>query len=117
MGKRVKWGSVEIVSCDEGVERLDRMPCGLRAPPGLEAPTTLVLQKLPKTLDRASLLALLDMYGFRGQYDFLYLPRDYKTGLPVGFAFVNFVNNGAARCAMDRFSNTFEVKWSQKRRG
>jgi len=115
--KRVKWGSVQIVSCDEGVERLDRMPCGLRAPPGLEAPSTLVLQKLPKTLDRASLLAFLDMQGFRGHYDFLYLPLNYKSGLSLGFAFVNFVSNAAAKCAMDRFSSMFEVKWSQKRRG
>jgi len=91
--------------------------CVPSAPPGLEAPTTLVLQKLPKSLDRASLLAFLDMHGFRGQYDFLYLPLDYKTRLSLGFAFVNFVSNAAARCAMDRFSSMFEVKWSQKRRG
>merc|ERR1711953_166440 len=57
------------------------------------------------------------MHGFRCHYDFLYLPLNYKTGLNLGFAFVNFVSNRAAMCAISRFSSMFEVKWSQKRRG
>jgi hypothetical protein len=116
--RRVFWGGVEEISykvrhnCEPSTPRMPRL-----TPPGLEAPTTVMFQKLPTTLNRASLQLFLDMHGFHAQYDFLYLPQKYESGLCLGFAFVNFVSNTAARCAMDRFSSMFELTWSQKRRG
>merc|ERR1712100_568079 len=91
--KSVKWGSVQIVDVEE--RQIQHQSVEVCAPPGLAAPTTLVLHKLAKKLDRASLVAWLDMYGFRGHYDFVHLPVSSKTGKSLRMAHVNFTSNAA----------------------
>jgi len=61
--------------------------------------TTVTLRNLPSQYSRAMLLDLLDMAGFRGRFDFVYLPLDFQTYNPLGFAFVNFLEpSDAFRC-------------------
>mmetsp|Transcript_138824 Transcript_138824/g.387148 ORF Transcript_138824/g.387148 Transcript_138824/m.387148 type:complete len:441 (-) Transcript_138824:556-1878(-) len=59
-------------------------------------PTTLMIQNLPHRLLQSELADEIDRSGFRGHYDFLYMPSEYSTGRGKGFAFVNFTSPGAA---------------------
>jgi hypothetical protein len=89
----------------------------VRAPPGLEPPTTLLLQQLPKATNRTSLSNMLDSYGFHALYDFLYVPLSYKNGKSLGFAFINFTSHAHARSAISKLSSICSAVWSQKRQG
>lgn len=66
--------------------------------------TTVMLRNLPNNYSRAMLLKLIDTEGFGGQYDFIYLPMDFKSHASLGYAFVNLVT---AECAT-RFFEAFE---------
>lgn len=60
--------------------------------PQMPAKTTLVLKNLPLNYRRNMLLHMLDNEGFRGLYNFVYLPIDFNTGASLGYAFVNIVD-------------------------
>lgn len=51
--------------------------------------TTVMLRNLPINLTRAMLTELLDNLGYYGQYDLVYIPVDFSTGLGLGYAFIN----------------------------
>jgi hypothetical protein len=60
---------------------------------------TLMLRNLPNNYTRIMLISLLDNEGFGGQYDFVYLPIDFKSHASLGYAFVNLSTTEAAeRC-------------------
>jgi len=89
--------------------------------------TTLMLRNIPNDYNFYMLKELIDSFGFRGQYDFLYLPMDFRKGANIGYAFVNGVNPAAAqriRQAFDGFEDwaiqsakTCEVSWSFPQQG
>jgi hypothetical protein len=54
--------------------------------------TSLVLRNIPNNISRQGLMELLDAAGFKGCYDFLYVPVDFKRGANLGYAFVNLIN-------------------------
>mmetsp|Transcript_38517 Transcript_38517/g.101854 ORF Transcript_38517/g.101854 Transcript_38517/m.101854 type:complete len:420 (-) Transcript_38517:196-1455(-) len=56
-------------------------------PPG--EPTTVMLRNIPNRYNSGTLIGLLDEHGFRGLYDFVYLPMDFQNGVNLGYAFVN----------------------------
>jgi len=58
--------------------------------------TTVMLRHLPSGYTRAMLLELLDSHGFKGSYDFVYLPVDFVKWVGFGYAFVNMVSNEEA---------------------
>jgi len=66
--------------------------------------TTVMLRNLPNNYSRAMLLKLIDAEGFGNQYDFIYLPMDFKSHASLGYAFVNLVTAELAQ----RFFETFE---------
>lgn len=78
------------------------------APPPGEL-TTVMLRNLPNNYTRAMLCELLDSEGFARQYDFMYLPIDFKSRASLGYAFVNLVSPSVA----ERFRDTFNgySKW------
>lgn len=62
-------------------------------------PTTLMIRNIPNCYTQRELISELESSGFRGSFDFLYLPVDKGTLSNVGYAFVNFVDHDSAmRC-------------------
>ncbi|GMH00284.1 hypothetical protein Nepgr_002123 [Nepenthes gracilis] len=73
--------------------------------------TSLMIRNIPNRVSRRELIELLDKHcreenesaesrsdPIHSEFDFLYLPIDFATGLNYGFAFVNFTNTvGASR--------------------
>lgn len=57
--------------------------------------TTLMLRNLPPSLLQQDLAWEIDLAGFAGAYDFLYLPSSFGRA-SKGYAFVNFVTAAAA---------------------
>lgn len=89
--------------------------------------TTMMMRNIPNIVTRATLTDLLDEFGFRGSYDFVYLPIDHSTNIGFGYAFVNFNSPNGARLFKNRFhgyaewayhcDQTCEVVWSQAHQG
>jgi len=74
----------------------------VRAPLPAEGPaderrTTVMMRNIPLNYSRDMLLEMLDGEGFRGQYDFVYMPVDFRTKAGLGYAFVNLVDASLVR--------------------
>lgn len=84
--------------------------------------TTLMFRNIPNRWPRDRFLELLDQHGFRGCYDFAYVPTDFHRNGGLGYAFVNFVCHADAEKAMQHFTGfseweittrkVCEVSWS-----
>ena len=66
--------------------------------------TTVMLRNIPNKYTQPTLLQALDAKGFKGVYNFFYLPVDYKNHCNMGYAFINFVDHQGAM----RFMSTFK---------
>lgn len=60
---------------------------------GEEHYTTVMLRNLPNDYTRDMLLEFLDSEGFVGDYDFVYLPVDFRKQSNLGYAFVNLLTH------------------------
>jgi len=69
------------------------------------APTTLMIRNIPNHYTQRQLINELDDLGFKGTFDFLYIPLDKGTMSNVGYAFVNFVEPEWAERCMAAFQN------------
>jgi len=69
--------------------------------------TTLMVRNLPYNLTQQGLVETLDSSGFKGLFDFCYLPHKFNEHTNLGFAFLNFVNAEIAQ----KFTN----EWHQSR--
>ncbi|CAK0842715.1 unnamed protein product [Prorocentrum cordatum] len=81
--------------CDE-FPQVDTQQMGYQYDDG----TTIILRNLPCPFLRDNLIALMDAKGFAGFYDFVYLPVDFKTGMGLGYAFVNILTEEVRRFAL-----------------
>jgi len=67
------------------------------------AKTTVLMQNIPNRHSRTLLQAIIDEAGFRGSYNFLYLPADFRTKVSFGYAFLNFMCQDDAERFMQHF--------------
>jgi RNA recognition motif-containing protein len=83
-----------------------------------------MLRNIPNNHDPERMQGILDDLGFAGQYDFVYLPRDFKSKAALGYGFVNFTAEDHAKLAyklLDNFNawtnstseKRCEVQWSR----
>merc|ERR1712232_681067 len=85
------------------------------------------MRNLPNDITREMLLELLDTHGFRGSYNFVYLPVDFKRRAGLGYAFVNMTNHANAQQAFATLqgfsawafssSKVLEVAWGEPLQG
>jgi hypothetical protein len=72
--------------------------------------TTVMLRNMPNNYTRGMLLELVDEKGFRGTYDFAYLPIDFSSQAGLGYAFINFVSPEKAQRCFDVFEGFSDWK-------
>jgi hypothetical protein len=65
--------------------------------------TTMMLRNIPSKYTQIAIMEEIDALGFKGTYDFFYLPMDLHNRGNVGYAFINFVSPQAA----ERFRMSF----------
>lgn len=59
--------------------------------------TTLMIKEVPLSYTQRNLMREINLSGFRGKYDFLYLPTDMRKHTNRGFAFINMVSEESAK--------------------
>jgi len=74
-----------------------------------EEGNTLMLQNLDGNILRSEVQAMLDDEGLAGEYDFLYVPIDFKTRVNLGYAIINFVTTDAAAAFRKAFDGRVAV--------
>jgi len=126
LGAAMAVGNVET----SGRKKLDT-PCSLIPVEGCDVEaksskyTTVMMRNIPNKYSREQLLDLFDDQGFATSYDLVYLPLDFKTGIGLGYAFINLVSNDEAQRFQQRFNGfskwktaspkVCEVSWSDAR--
>eukprot|EP00448_Togula_jolla_P021672 CAMPEP_0170588938 /NCGR_PEP_ID=MMETSP0224-20130122/11094_1 /TAXON_ID=285029 /ORGANISM="Togula jolla, Strain CCCM 725" /LENGTH=263 /DNA_ID=CAMNT_0010912683 /DNA_START=30 /DNA_END=818 /DNA_ORIENTATION=+ len=63
-----------------------------------EKTTTVMVRNLPSTICLKALIKEIHSSGFKGRFDFCFMPINFSTGRSQGFAFVNFLTAEVARC-------------------
>lgn len=62
-----------------------------------EPKTTVMLRNIPNKYTQRMLLDQLNSMGYEGQYNFFYLPIDFRNRCNVGYAFINFISTETAK--------------------
>jgi RNA recognition motif 2/RNA recognition motif. (a.k.a. RRM, RBD, or RNP domain) len=66
--------------------------------------TTIMLRHIPNKYSQPCLLRAIDQKGFKGAYDFFYLPADFRNAANVGYAFINLRSHEIALAFIDAFT-------------
>lgn len=69
--------------------------------------TTVMVRQLPRHWSHAMFLEEVVHRGFKGLFDFVYLPHDFKKGSHVGFGFINFMEDQHALSFVKEFHGLY----------
>eukprot|EP00928_Gymnodinium_smaydae_P018876 TRINITY_DN17196_c0_g1_i1.p1 TRINITY_DN17196_c0_g1~~TRINITY_DN17196_c0_g1_i1.p1 ORF type:complete len:424 (-),score=55.92 TRINITY_DN17196_c0_g1_i1:176-1447(-) len=93
----------------------------------VEERTTVMLRNVPHKYTSTRMVNLINAAGFKGAYDFMYLPMDFDTNSCLGFCFVNLIGPAYVWpfwTFFDGFSdwkvpsrNKCSVSWSSQQQG
>lgn len=70
---------------------------------GSGAATTVILRNLPEECTISILLETLDIEGFAGAYDFVYVPRDFTSGASCLYALINLTDHALSAQFVQHF--------------
>jgi hypothetical protein len=89
--------------------------------------TTVMLRNMPCDYTRDMLVDVLELKGFNGKFDFLYVPFDFKKQAGLGYAFMNLITHEDAMRAMSELQGfsewavptqkVMQVSWSTPLQG
>jgi len=65
--------------------------------PEADRKTTVMMQHLPNQMSRDDLIQMLNVRGFIGQFNFVYMPLDLLTQTGLGYAFIDLSSPEVAR--------------------
>jgi hypothetical protein len=92
-----------------------------------EEKTTVMLRNVPYNVTRDSVTKMMDDAGFKGEYDFIYMPIDFRSKSGFGYAFINLVSCAAAERFFAHFNGfgdwaiksqkVAEVTWTESNQG
>jgi hypothetical protein len=77
--------------------------------------TTVMLRSFPNNYSSTMLLELIDSKGFKGCYDFMYLPMDFMTGANLGYCFLNFTSQKNAQAFTEKLNGFSQWKVPSKK--
>jgi len=64
-----------------------------------DPPTTMMIRNIPSSYTQNEFVREFDSVGFKGTYNFLYLPTNAKTNSRANYCFVNFIDHHwAVKC-------------------
>mmetsp|Transcript_18956 Transcript_18956/g.30781 ORF Transcript_18956/g.30781 Transcript_18956/m.30781 type:complete len:587 (+) Transcript_18956:150-1910(+) len=104
-------------------------PGGIADQQEADARTTVMFRNVPTGFTREELLTMLDGGGFRGQYNFVYLPVDFTRNIGLGYALISLENPQDAETLLRYFDGccewgrpehgqaACEASWSEPRQG
>jgi len=78
---------------------------------------TVMVRQIPRQFTQSMFLKLVNRRGFRGRFNFLYLPFDYKKGINVGYGFVNLVKPEYARAFHSALDGVYAAEKRSKMKG
>ncbi|KAF4667897.1 hypothetical protein FOL47_003347 [Perkinsus chesapeaki] len=75
----------------------------LASPAAAPQRTTVMLRNVPNDLGSLDLIAIINQEGFKGAYDFLFMPHERTPATQQGYAFINFLSEGLAHMFRKNF--------------
>lgn len=92
--------AIPVVTLEQMRERLAENDRRLRGSPR-DSRTTVMLQRISYDLNEDGVRCILDQRGLTDSYDAVYVPRNAKKNVNLGYGFVNFLDSSKAAACIE----------------